>query len=175
MTDRSTGPSPARIALAWGEALIALGVIALALLAWWQTTIIPVSPLYAKVGPTVAPQIGAAGLSVFGLALLYAAIRGGWQAEEEKETPTDRAALAWVVAGLLVNVVLIGPAGFTLASVLMFMAIARGFGSNRPVRDAGIAILFALIAYFGFAQALGIDIGRGVVENAIFSLFGAST
>jgi hypothetical protein len=174
MSNSADGQRGPVIALAWGEICIALGVIGIAFLAWWQTTRIPVSPLYSKVGPTVAPTIAWIGLMILGFALLYAAIRGGWQTEEEKETPTDRPALAWVVGGLAVNVALIEKAGFTVASVLMFLAISRGFGSRKILRDAGIAIVMALAAYFGFAQALGIDIGRGIVENAIFSLLGTS-
>jgi hypothetical protein len=185
MSNSADGQRGPVIALAWGEICIALGVIGIAFLAWWQTTRIPVSPLYSKVGPTVAPTIAWIGLMILGFALLYAAIRGGWQTEEEKETPTDRPALAWVVGGLVANVLLIGgfsvpglvvipPAGFTVASVVMFLAISRGFGSRQPLRDAGIAIALTLTAYFGFAQALGIDIGRGIVENAIFSLLGTS-
>ena len=69
--------------------------------------------------------------------------------------------------GLLCNVVLIVPAGFTLASVVMFVLVAYGFGSRAPVRDAAIALVFALAAYFGFAKALGVNIGAGVIERLL--------
>ena len=32
--------------------------------------------------------------------------------------------------------------------------------------------LFALIAYFGFARTLGINIGAGLIENAIEAVLG---
>ena len=35
-----------------------------------------------------------------------------------------------------------------------------------------IAAVFALIAYFGFAKTLGINIGAGLVENAIEGVLG---
>src|SRR5437870_2430554 len=105
--------------LAYGETIIAVCVIVLAAVVYWQTTIIPVSPIYAKVGPTAMPYITAAGLGLLGILLLVEAVRGGWQPQEEKETAPDRAALFWVAAGLILNVLLIGPAGFTLASIIL--------------------------------------------------------
>ena len=155
-----------------GETIIAAGVLVLAAVILWQTAIIPVSPVYAKVGPTVVPYITALGLAVLGLLLLHSALTGGWQPEEEKEITPDRPALLWVVAGLALNVLLITYAGFTIASVALFVCVARGFGSKAILRDAGIGAAFALITYFGFAQTLGINIGAGILENAINSFFG---
>ena len=82
-----------------GETLIALGVLALSAVAFWQTLVIPVSPLYARVGPTVIPMIAASGLGLCGLALLALALRGGWQDEEEKATPPDLRALLLLGCG----------------------------------------------------------------------------
>jgi putative tricarboxylic transport membrane protein len=50
--------------------------------------------------------------------------------------------------------------------------VARGFGSKAIARDAAIGAAFALIAYFGFAQTLGINIGAGPVEKAIERVVG---
>jgi len=73
---------------------------------------------------------------------------------------------------LVLNVLLIGPAGFTLASIVLFVCVARGFGSGNIVRDVSIATVFALIAYFGFAKTLGINIGAGFIEHAIETVLG---
>jgi putative tricarboxylic transport membrane protein len=73
---------------------------------------------------------------------------------------------------LILNVVLIGSAGFTLASTVLFVCVARAFGSRNIVRDGAVAIVFALAAYFGFARTLGIDIGAGLIESAIESVLG---
>ena len=150
-----------------GETIIAAGVLVLAAVVLWQAFEIPVSPLYAKVGPTVMPLITAFGLGLLGVLLLIEALRGGWQPEEEKETKPDHVALAWVAGGLILNVLLIGPLGFTVASVIVFICVARGFGSKAILRDAGIGAAFALIAYFGFAQTLVMNIGSGLVEGVI--------
>ena len=50
--------------------------------------------------------------------------------------------------------------------------MARGFGSKAIVRDALIGAAFALVAYIGFAKTLGINIGSGLVENAIERVIG---
>lgn len=159
-----------RSGVAIGELCIALGMVALAAVMVWQVFEIPVSPLYAKVGPTVMPFFAALGLGFLGLLLLASAVRGGWQTEEEREARPDWHALAWIIAGLILNVLLIGPAGFTLASVILYVCVARGFGSHNTPRDAGFGLTFALIAYFGFAKTLGINIGAGFVENWLESL-----
>ncbi len=169
-----SGDATARRA-AIGETIIGAGVLVLAIVMVWQTLSIPVSPIYAKVGPTVVPIITAAALGMLGILLLVAAWQGGWQPEEEREFTPDRAALAWLAAGLVLNVLLIGSAGFTVASVILFVCVARGFGSRAIVRDVLIGAVFALVAYFGFAQTLGINIGSGVVEKAIERVIGTES
>jgi putative tricarboxylic transport membrane protein len=163
------GAGPMGLKPAIGETIIGIGVLVLAAVVYWQTASIPVSPIYAKVGPTAVPYITAVCLGVLGILLLVAALRGGWQPEEEKEVVPDRMALLWVVAGLILNVLLIGPAGFTLASIILFVCVARGFGSKAILRDAAIAAAFALTAYIGFAKTLDINIGSGWIEQPIDS------
>ncbi len=160
----------ARRRTAVGELAIAVGVLVLAAVIYWQVQVMPVSPLYAKVGPTLVPSLAALAMTGLGLALLLSAVRGGWQSAEELEAVPDRLALGWVLAGLLINLLLIDVAGFTLASTLLFICVARGFGSRKIIRDASIGAAFALVAYFGFAKTLGINIGAGVVEHTIEGL-----
>lgn len=154
------------------ETVLGLGTVAVALLAFWQSSIIPVSPLYSKVGPKIFPYIASALLLVLGIMLIVQAMRGGWQPEDEKEVPLDWTSMAVVLAGLAANVILIGPLGFSLASTVMFTLIAWGFGSRRPWRDAPIGLALALAAYFGFAGGLGVNIGMGPFERALGAFLG---
>ncbi|KQZ97830.1 tricarboxylic transporter [Mesorhizobium sp. Root157] len=164
----SNGEQPAvRPRLAVPELLIGLGMLAASGAALWQTLAIPVSPLYSKVGPTVFPYITTLGMTVLSLLLVLKAVRGGWQPEEEKETPTDWKAMGFVVAGLIANLVLIQPLGFTVASAAMYVLVCYGFGSRNPLRDVLIGLVLALAAYFGFAKALGVNIGAGFIENLL--------
>lgn len=158
---------PAQTGPARGELAIGAGMTGLAIVVLWQAWSIPVSPIYAKVGPTIVPVLTGFALLAFGIALLISALRGGWQTEEEKEFTPDKVALGWVLAGLALNVITIGPLGFTLASILLFTCVTRAFGSRQILRDAAIGAAFALIAYLGFAKTLNINIGAGLIENAI--------
>lgn len=144
------------------ETLLALGVIALGLLALYETTQIPVSPMYAQVGPTAVAYLASALLIGLGGALLAQALNGSWLTPpEETEVQLDLRALGWLLLGLVLNVGLIDPLGFIPASVLLFACTARAFGSGRPLRDVLIGLALSAVAYFGFAELLGINIGAG--------------
>lgn len=150
------------------ETLVALGVIALGCLALYETTEIPVSPMYAQVGPTAMAYLASALLIALGIALLAQVWTGQWTSPpEETETVLDIRALGWLLLGLVLNIGLIGPLGFIPASTLLFACTARAFGSTRPLRDIAIGFAFAAVAYFGFAQLLGINIGAGLLEGLI--------
>ncbi|THF58001.1 tripartite tricarboxylate transporter TctB family protein [Ollibium composti] len=151
--------------VAMPELLIGLGMLAAAGAVLWQTLAIPVSPLYSKVGPTVFPYITTGGMLVLALLLIKAAVQGGWQPDDEKETPTDWKSMGFVAAGLVANMLLIGSLGFTAASVIMFVLVCYGFGSRHPLRDLGMGLVLSLAAYFGFAKALGVNIGAGFFED----------
>ena len=171
MSSSDQQPAPSRLAMP--ELLIGIGLLACAAAVAWQTLAIPVSPLYSKVGPTVFPYITMTGMIALSLLLILAAVRGGWQPQEEKETPTDWKAMGIVVAGLVANLVLIQPLGFTAASVIMFVLVCYGFGSKHTLRDALTGLILALAAYFGFARALGVNIGAGFIENQLNTVIDA--
>jgi putative tricarboxylic transport membrane protein len=149
------------------ETAIGLGALVFAALVLWQAWNIPVSPLYAKIGPSIFPYFTAAAFAVLAVLMLVEGLRGGWQAEDEKEVALDWRAVLYVVAGLAANVALIGYLGFTAASTALFVLVARGFGSRAPLRDAGIGFAVALASYFGFAKALGVNIGAGIIERLL--------
>lgn len=159
----SAGAEQTRLAIP--EILIGFGLVVIAAILAWQTAIMPVSPMYSKVGPTVFPYATAGALALFGVILALRGFAGGWQDPEEKSVSNDWRSIGFVVAGLVANLVLIGPLGFTVASVVMFVLVAHGFGSRRPFRDALTGLVIAFAAYFGFARLLGVDIGSGLVER----------
>lgn len=149
-----------------GEVAVAACLVALAVLSIWQTLVIPVSPIYARVGPTLFPWIASSGLLLISLALLVQALRGGFAGVDD-QLSIDWPSLAWVAAGLAANVALIGTLGFVFAATAMFVCVARGFGSTRPGRDALIGAVVALTSYLGFEKLLGVNIGAGILEGMI--------
>ena len=59
----------ARLRPAIGETIIGVGVLALAIVMAWQALSMPVSPIYAQVGPTIVPIITALALGMLGMAI----------------------------------------------------------------------------------------------------------
>ncbi len=152
--------------LAKGDLGIALGVIAIGLIAAWQTTEIPQSA-YAAVGPRIFAWAAAAMLIVMGLFLVKDAVAGGWSHEADEFGEVDWPGGIWLVGGLVANVALIDVIGFILASTVLFVFTARAFGSRQLVRDAVIGFLMAFISYVGFDRILGYKIGTGLIEGLI--------
>lgn len=149
----------------------ALFVLALGGLAAWQASVIPTSPIYAQVGPKAVPFLVAGALLLLGVALTVAALRGGWSADIEElqdAPPANLRALGLLLAGLLANLALIGPFGFTVAATAQFALVAAAFGSRSHLRNLGIAFAVALGAYALFVKLLGVNIGAGVVEALVF-------
>lgn len=157
------------MARAWaiGETAIGAGIVLLGLVTIVETAGAPASPLYARVGPEAFPYAVGSCLLLLGLALALKGIRGGWRdAEAARELgPARRRPLVWLLTGLGLNVALIGHAGFIAASTLLFLCVARAFGSRQPLRDGLIGLALAGMAYAGFAGLLGISLGRGPIEQ----------
>lgn len=145
---------------------LALALYALVGLIVYGITLIPPTQAYATVGPKLAPIAAAIGLGVMATVLLIQALRGGWPHEGDDVKP-DWRALAWLGAALVLNVALIDTLGFKLASMMLFVMIARAFGSRRIARDLAVAAIMAAGAYFGFKHFLGIDLGAGLFKGLV--------
>lgn len=123
---------------------------------------------YAVVGPRVVPFAVAALRGGLGLLLLAHALAGQLVPEESfAGEPPGRRALGWVAGGLVLNVALIRPLGFMLAATLLFVCVARGFGTTWPARDAGIRLVLGLAVFLAFNRLLGVRFGGGLVEDLV--------
>jgi putative tricarboxylic transport membrane protein len=161
--------------LPWADLLAGLFVLGFGLIGFWQAGAIPVSPLYAQVGPKVIPYVVAAGLTALGAGLVVSALRGGWShglAELAEAGPPNRKALGFLFAGLIANLILIEPAGFSIAASVQFVLVAAAFGSRSMARDLLIALPLTLLVWFLFVQGLGVNIGAGLLEGFILRLMG---
>ncbi|MDJ0388524.1 tripartite tricarboxylate transporter TctB family protein [Roseomonas sp. E05] len=145
-------------------------VVLLGLLCLWQAAAIPVTPLYAQVGPKFMPYLVGALVVAVGLGLTGVALRGGWSRglEEVAEAPpTNWRALGLLGAGLLVNLLLISTLGFVFAATAQFVLVAAAFGSRRPGRDLLIGLAVTLGAFLAFDKLLGVNIGAGILEGVL--------
>ncbi len=153
----------------WQDTAIGIGVLVLAAIVGWQTSVIPENAIYARVGPRVFPWLSTVMLTVMGALLTLQGLRGGWPHDEGGDT--DWVTLSWLLAGLLLNVLLIDTAGFIIAGTLLFVCTARAFLSTQPLRDAAIGLTLAIVSYVGFDRVLGYKIGVGIVESLLGRLF----
>lgn len=163
------GAGPARVS-AGPDLLVGLFVVLLGLLCLWQAAVIPVTPLYAQVGPKFMPYLVGGLVTLIGAGLTASALRGGWShgLEEVRDAPpTNWRALGLVGAGLVANLVLIDTLGFVFAATAQFVLVAAGFGSRRPLRDLLIGIAVTLGAYLAFDKLLGVNIGAGILEGIL--------
>jgi len=140
------------------EIAISVAVVALAAYVFTELPSIPAEGGYSAVGPRFAPLIVGVGLLAIGLLLLRQALTGGWR---DSGPPPDEAmhapAFGWIAGGLVAQMAVIGVVGFTIASTLLFVAVARGFGSRRVVRDAAVGLVLAAAVFAFFTRVLGLS------------------
>jgi putative tricarboxylic transport membrane protein len=147
-----------------GELLISFGLIALGSFVVYETRSIAETQGFAQIGPRLFPYIIGAGLTLCGAVLSWQAFSGGWRnvpLDQEGHDAPDWVSFGIISVGIVLHMAIIGWAGFIVASTLLFLLVARGFGSRRPVRDAVIAILLSTVVFFVFTLALGLSLPKG--------------
>jgi putative tricarboxylic transport membrane protein len=108
-----------------------------------------------EAGEMVLPGVVGVGLLVSSGLLL--ARRGA----AERRPPGNRRALGYLGLGAAADVILLEPAGFVVASTVLFWCAARGFGSGRWARDAILGLVFSAFAYVLFTRALSLSLPAG--------------
>jgi putative tricarboxylic transport membrane protein len=149
------------------ELILSAGVLALGSFALYTALRLPSAGGYSGIGPNAIPIAVAGGLAILGVWLLIEALTGGWRARTSDD-PAERGehafhapAFAWVTAGLFAQMALMQTAGFVLAAAVLFTAVARGFGSARPVRDAAIGLALGLAVFLFFVKFLNVGLPAG--------------
>lgn len=143
---------------------VALGLLALAGVLWWDAGRLPEARGYAGMGPADTPRVVGAGLALLGL---WAA----WEAVRAPEAPSPRQdvpALLWIVGGLGLQLLLLRSAGFSIAGGLLFACVAAAFGRRRLWVTIPIGIVFALAVFGVFALLLQLNLPAGPLERLLF-------
>jgi putative tricarboxylic transport membrane protein len=149
------------------ELILSLGVLALGLAASVIAFRLPEIGGYARIGPNFGPKVVSAGLVVLGVWLLAEVFTGGWRDRvpddpaERGEHAFHRGAFAWVSAGLFAQMALIQNAGFVVAATVLYTLVARGFGSERWMRDLAIGLALGLGVFFFFVRFLNVNLPAG--------------
>ena len=123
---------------------------------------------YDRIGPRFFPVVTATGMILLGAVLAISARRRRPPVESTADTPS----LNWIPFGyfalaFLLFIALVEPAGFAIAAAVQFWLVARAFRSRRPVRDALIAVVLALIVDLAFSRGLGLPLPDGILEGLL--------
>ena len=143
------------------EVALSLGVVALGVGVAAVTATLPSEGGYAGIGPNFIPAVVAAGIILLGLWLSFEAFTGGWRQRDAQSEVFERSPFLWVSAGLFAHMLLIGWAGFVVAGTALFLCVARGFGSRRPIRDLCIAAALSVGIFLFFVKLLNVNLPAG--------------
>jgi putative tricarboxylic transport membrane protein len=138
---------------------LAGGILALAIAYGYGASGLPEETGYAGVGARFYPVLISIALMVVAVLLGYQSITGGFRGFEPEAAPERSwAGGAYVSAGLLLHAVLITKIGFVLSGTLLFILVARGFGSRNLLRDFATGILLTLPVFWLFTRALDVSL-----------------
>lgn len=144
--------------------IVAAGLAALGALLIWQGNAIPDKGGYAGIGSGDVPKFIGYGLLVLAIGHLWTGFRHAAPAAVRPEL----APALWIVAGLALQLILLRPAGFSVASGLLFAFTAAGFGKRNLALTVPIGIALSMLIYGVFDQLLKLKLPAGLLENLIF-------
>jgi putative tricarboxylic transport membrane protein len=148
---------PDRAALVIAFLLISAG----ALVAWDVAHMRAGVAAYSRIGPKAFPFAVAAGL--VGLGVLTAI-----QAFREHASPIERdewRPMAWIVGGLVAQIVLLPYAGFAIATGAVFAATAKAFGRGPIWFTYPVGVAMSLAIWLFFSKGLQLVLPAGPLER----------
>ena len=145
-----------------GAALvIAVMLAVLSAVVFFSTRAMPVAGQYATVGPTTAPYVLSGFLAVLAIGHVFAAFRNG-HIEREADRPGP---MLWIVGGLVLQMLLLKPIGFSAATGLLFAFTAKGFGKGPLWLTIPAGIVASLLIWLVFAGFLELSLPGGPLEH----------
>ena len=158
-TERDVRTPPDRAAYAVAALLAVLsGVIA-----WDAAHISSTVASYSRVGAAAFPYAIAGLVMACAIGTAVAAWRGDFPDRE----PLEFGPVAWIMGGLVAQIVLVGFAGFSIATGVLFGLTARGFGGKPLWLTIPIGIVLSFLLYVLFSKGLQLSLPRGPLERLI--------
>lgn len=165
MTEPSAPTSRRRpdvAALVIAAALALLGAVIA-----WDASRLGAGGAYARIGPQTIPYAVALCLGLLALWTVVEAIRGDFPERE----PQELAPVAWIVGGLVAQLILIRYVGFSIATAILFALTARGLGQGSRKVSLPLALLVGLVLctaiWFVFARLLALTLPTGPLEHLL--------
>jgi putative tricarboxylic transport membrane protein len=162
MTDGGRSASIERRPPDWAALAIALFFIALAAIVAWDAAHMRAGAGgYSRIGPRAFPYGVAVGLAAIGVLTALVGFRTAAPPREREEI----APLAWIIGGLVAQIVLLPLAGFSIATGAVFAATAAAFGRRRIWITYPFGVAFSLLVWLFFSEALRLVLPRGALER----------
>jgi len=154
-----------------GPRIFAAAILAFSLFVLLGTFQISGGSGYSPDGPRFFPLVVAVGLLVCGaLFLLSITLRRDRYLGEKAATEaaaTYRPTTGLVAAILVVSAFLLDPLGYTIATALLFPALAYVLGSTgrrRILRNLAIGVFLGVVVYFSFTELLKVRLPDGLLD-----------
>jgi putative tricarboxylic transport membrane protein len=148
----------------WAALVIAVFLIAVAVVVFWDASHLKTIAQYDRIGPSTVPKVVALGLFCLGIWTVIEAWRGDFPEREHQEV----APVIWIVAGLAGQMLLLRIAGFSIATGVLFALTARGFGRRQIWFSLPIGIIMSFIVWTIFSQLLQLTLPAGPLEHLFF-------
>ena len=143
--------------------VIAFGLALLALVVGWDAWRLSSINAHSAVGPAAFPTVIAAGLLMLAVATAVEALRADAVERPRDEFPP----MAWVLAGLIGQIILIPFLGFSIATGWLFAATAKGFGRGPVWAHFLAGAVMCFVIYVIFAKGLQLSLPAGPLERLI--------
>ena len=148
----------------WAAFFIAAGLAGLAAVLLWDAAGLKQDGGYAGVGPADVPRLIAVGLLVLSGFTVLAGLRGDLP-QPVRQQP---APLFWLLGGMGLQLVLLHPAGFSIAGAALFGFTARAFGRRPLALTCAVGLILSLLIYGVFDGLLELNLPAGPIERLIF-------
>ncbi|WP_420594953.1 tripartite tricarboxylate transporter TctB family protein [Deinococcus sp.] len=163
---------PTEPALSLPDLAVALGITALGVLLFFGTQRIADSGMNTVISPRVFPLIVSVGLTLLGVILIAAVLRGdraqpAVEEDSDPDAPVNLAAAGIILGGFLIGAFLLTPLGFVFGTALMYFSVAFAFGERRYGLMLLISLLVAFVTYELFTRGLGLTLPPGILKGLI--------
>ena len=143
--------------------VIALLLLALAGLVWWDMTKLQILSPY-DLGPKVMPIVVSIGLTLLAIGNAIGALQGNLPARDS----LDWKPIILILGGLAALIVLIAiGGGFMIGTALLFATTSAAFGRRAFLTDLLIGAVIAVFVYVLFAKFLTLSLPAGPLERLL--------